>query len=241
MFLAFPHHYMARHEMHLAIIWTGGASLVHMVGLRTDLMSASERFHAEGDDPNIKQLLDRVYLDNYREPMPDFGAYVPSKVSRKRTMRTNQGRERVHKRPEGTLIAHLIEHSAAINSIAVSPDHIFFATGSEDGTIKIWDTTRLEKSVTSHSRQTIEQGGKITSVVTIDSIHCIASASDNGTIWVTRVNFQLSPGSLPKYGKVDTIRHYYVGSSSTGDFATCMLHFDTGRCSTSDAEAPMKY
>ena len=55
-------------------------------------------------------------------------------------------------KPEGTLIAHLSEHTLSVNAIRLSPDHSFFASASDDGTVKIWDGVRLERNVTSRSR-----------------------------------------------------------------------------------------
>lgn len=124
-------------------------------------------------------------------------------------------------------MAHLVEHTAAISSIAVAPDHLFFATGSHDGTVKVWDSTRLEKNVTSKSRQSIQQGGRITSVVMLENSHCVASASTNGSIWVSRVDVHQQAGALPRYGKQAVIRQHAVDSTSP-DHATCMLHYDTG-------------
>ena len=184
---------------------------------------------AEGNDSSIKQLLDRVYLDNYREPMPEFGSFVASKVPRKRSIRT-AGRERLHNRPQGNLVGHLAEHTAGITCMAVSPDHLFFITGSEDGTARVWDSIRLEKSVTSRSRQVINQGGKITSVTMLENSHCFASASSSGSLWISRVDVHVQPGGLPKYGKQAVIRQHVVNDTEQ-DFITCMVHYDTGRLS----------
>lgn len=189
--------------------------------------SAGGRFHStyEGNDPAVKQMLDRAYLDSYREPMPEFGPFVPDKISRKRLLRPG-ARERTHKYPEGTLIGNLAEHTEAVTGIAVAPDHLFFVTGSADGNVKVWDTTRLEKNVTSRSRQTIAQGGRITSVTALENSHCVASSSTNGSIWVSRIDVYQQPGQMPRYGKPATIRQHLVDSN--GDYATAMLHYDTG-------------
>lgn len=190
------------------------------------LMLTSSRL--DGNDPSIKHLLERVYLDTYREPLPELGSYVPVGIPRRRALRTNfPPRERTPNRPSGTPIAHLIEHTGAITDIQVSPDQLFFATGSEDGTVKIWDTIRLEKNVTSRSRQTFQQGGKITSVCVIENSHCVASASDNGTLLLHRVDVSLS-GSMPRYGKVQLIRQQR--SEQKGDYVTCLLSYNTGEC-----------
>ncbi|GAA5899743.1 hypothetical protein JCM5296_004211 [Sporobolomyces johnsonii] len=179
----------------------------------------------EGNDPSIKQLLERTYLDTYREPLPELGPHVPSGIPRRRALRTAfPPRERTPSRPEGTLIAHLVEHTGAITDIQVAPDQLFFATGSEDGTVKIWDTMRLEKNVTSKSRQTFQQGGRITSVCMLEHSHCVASASTNGTVWIHRVDVSLS-GSMPRYSKPALIRQYSVDEKD--DFATCLASYNT--------------
>ncbi|GAA5975499.1 hypothetical protein JCM5350_002632 [Sporobolomyces pararoseus] len=179
----------------------------------------------EGNDPSIKQLLERTYLDSYREPLPELGPHVAPGIPRRRALRTSfPPRERTPSRPEGTLIAHLVEHTATITDIVVAPDQLFFATGSEDGTVKIWDTMRLEKNVTSKSRQTFRQGGKITAVVMLESSHCVASASTNGTVWIHRVDVGLS-GAMPKYSKPALIRQYKVDEKE--DFVTCLASYNT--------------
>jgi phosphoinositide-3-kinase regulatory subunit 4 len=118
--------------------------------------------------------------------------------------------------------------------IQVSPDQLFFATGSEDGTVRIWDTIRLEKNVTSRSRQVFQQGGKITSVCIIENSHCVASASDNGTLLVHRVDVSLS-GSMPRYGKVQLIRQQRA--EQKGDFITCLLSYNTGEATVNGRSA----
>lgn len=57
-------------------------------------------------------------------------------------------------RPRGVLTAHLNEHRAAVNRLAVARGGAFFASASNDETVKVWDLRRLEKDVTFHSRLT---------------------------------------------------------------------------------------
>ncbi|GAA5975929.1 hypothetical protein JCM10908_005330 [Rhodotorula pacifica] len=178
----------------------------------------------DGHDPSIKQLLERTYLDQYREPLPELGPHVPVGVPRRRALRTSfPPRERTPVRPEGTLIAHITEHTAAITAIDVAPDQLFFATASDDGTVKVWDCMRLEKNVTSKSRHTYQQGGKVTSVCFLENSHCIASASTNGSVWIHRVDVSLS-GQMPRYGKAQRIRQYTVDDN---DHAICLASFNT--------------
>ncbi|GAA6002182.1 hypothetical protein JCM10207_003113 [Rhodosporidiobolus poonsookiae] len=210
---------------------TGGSIAPTAAGLRTSVgkkaVSLPQRFVStyEGNDPSIKQLLERTYLDSYREPLPELGPHVPTGIPRRKALRTSfPARERTLSRPEGTLIAHLTEHTGAITAIQVSPDQLFFASGSEDGTVKVWDTMRLEKNVTSRSRQTFNQGGKVTAVCMLEHSHCVASASTNGTVWVHRVDVSLA-GQMPRYSKTHLVRQYEVDQK--GDYANCLASFNT--------------
>lgn len=90
-------------------------------------------------------------------------------------------------KPEGTLIAHFTEHTASINQLAISFDHLLFASCSDDGSVRIWDCSRLERNVTNRSRATYSyQGGRIKCITFIQQTYSIAAASDNGSIHVFR-------------------------------------------------------
>ncbi|CAG8749199.1 22017_t:CDS:10, partial [Dentiscutata erythropus] len=176
----------------------------------------------EGNDRNIKNLLDNLYLEAFPEPMPVAKAVVP------RPGRNAKGANTIKTisnwRPEGTLVAHLTEHKAAVNQICVSPDHNFFATCSDDGTIKIWDCSRFVKNFNCRSRITYsQQEGKIKCMTFIDSTHSIATASDNGSIHVFRIDYSAGVNS-PKYGKPVIVRETYLDN----EYAVVMEHYDTG-------------
>jgi len=51
-------------------------------------------------------------------------------------------------RPKGLLVAHLHEHKSAVNRIRVSDEHSIFATCSNDGTVKIWNSQKMEGKTT---------------------------------------------------------------------------------------------
>lgn len=90
-------------------------------------------------------------------------------------------------KPEGTLVAHFTEHTATINQLAISWDNLLFASCSDDGSVRIWDCSRLERNVTNRSRATYnQQGGRIKCLTFIEQTYSIAAASDNGSIHVFR-------------------------------------------------------
>ncbi|XP_004306431.1 PREDICTED: phosphoinositide 3-kinase regulatory subunit 4-like [Fragaria vesca subsp. vesca] len=62
-------------------------------------------------------------------------------------------------RPRGVLVAHLQEHRSAVNDIAISTDHSFFVSASDDSTVKVWDSRKLEKDISFRSRLTYHLEG----------------------------------------------------------------------------------
>ncbi|KAJ4836467.1 Serine/threonine-protein kinase [Turnera subulata] len=62
-------------------------------------------------------------------------------------------------RPRGVLVAHLQEHHSAVNDIAISNDHSFFVSASDDSTVKVWDSRKLEKDISFRSRLTYHLEG----------------------------------------------------------------------------------
>jgi phosphoinositide-3-kinase, regulatory subunit 4 len=173
-------------------------------------------------------LLQKFYEDSHFEDGPDFGKPLPLPATRQ-PLRLNNNRPHALQNwhPEGTLIAHFTEHQGPINRVIVAPDHNFFVTCSDDGTVKIWDTVRLEKNVVNRARLTHRHEGtgvKIKAVCFIDNTHCIASAGDDGSIRLFKVDY--SQGSLmPKYGKIKVVRKYDLDQ---GEYAVWMESYRQG-------------
>jgi phosphoinositide-3-kinase, regulatory subunit 4 len=184
---------------------------------------------ADGQEPGISNLLEDLYLDNNRELQQDFGPPVHEGPVRRRNTSRNpfSNRDIAHKRLDATLISNLTSHSEAITGIAVSPDHLFFVTASDDKTVKVWDTARLERNVTSKPRHTYGQHhARVKCVCTIEGVHCFASAAEDGSLHVVRVQVSQS-GSLPKYTKLQVIREHRV--EQVGEYITCMTHYKSGK------------
>ncbi|XP_072035782.1 phosphoinositide 3-kinase regulatory subunit 4-like isoform X1 [Amphiura filiformis] len=133
-------------------------------------------------------------------------------------------------KPRGLLVAHLHEHKAAVNRVEVSQDHTLFATGSSDGTVKIWDSAKLiGKSNTNRSRQTYNrQTGKIKALTFCHASHSIASASEDGSIHVYRIEANPPRISLlhktnldpDEEGCVVDMKHFDTGSQAILTYAT---------------------
>lgn len=78
------------------------------------------------------------------------------------------------------LVAHLQEHRSAVNDIAISADHSFFVSASDDSTVKIWDSRKLEKDISFRSKLTYHMEGSRVLCATMlpGSAQVIIGASD---------------------------------------------------------------
>ncbi|KAK9325582.1 hypothetical protein V1517DRAFT_253511 [Lipomyces orientalis] len=163
-----------------------------------------------GDDPYILKLLDTVYLEKFMEDIPEFGPLIPL-AARPRSLVKHSSADAGPWRPDGVLIAHFEEHKGPVTRVAVSPDHYFFVTASDDGTVKVWDALQIERNVTNRSRQTYKHapGTKVRCLCFIDSTHCFVSGSTDGVINVVRVDYSPATGrGIAKFGKLVTLRNY---------------------------------
>jgi phosphoinositide-3-kinase regulatory subunit 4 len=180
------------------------------------------------DDPSVYNLLEHMNLESGKEGMQDFGPRVSETPARRRAnVRTPlQSRENGSGKGDVLLVANLTAHAGPVNSLIVSPDHLFFVSGSDDKTVKIWDTARLERNVTSKPRHTYAQHhARVTALCIIERTHCFASAADDGSLHVVRVHVSQS-GSLPKYNKTSIIREHRI--DHPGEYITCLAHYHSG-------------
>ncbi|VDH98516.1 phosphoinositide-3-kinase, regulatory subunit 4 [Mytilus galloprovincialis] len=131
-------------------------------------------------------------------------------------------------RPKGLLVAHLHEHRGSINRIQVSCDHSYFATASNDGSIKLWECDKLEgKSSINRSKQTINlKDGKINSLVFCEGSLSLAAATENNNIHVYKIESGKANAvnkleiDKDEFGKVVDVTHYDTGAQSVLAYAT---------------------
>lgn len=186
----------------------------------------------DGNDPYIRAHLEAVYLDSFRD-RPELGPKIHAGVARRKpaaphtrtTALPRAPNSTSKRRPEGRLIAYFTEHTAAVTCLALAPDHTYFVSGSADGTLKVWDTARLEKNVTSKSRATYSaQKGAITGVIAIEGSHCVASTATDGSLHVWRIDLVPS-SSVPRYGRPKLVSNFQL--STPDEHATCLAQCNT--------------
>lgn len=164
-----------------------------------------------------------------REALVDFGPLVhEGPVRRRNTTRQNFTlRDSKRRNIEASLIAHLNSHTDAVNGIAISPDHLFFVSCSDDKTVRVWDSARLERNVTSKPRHTYGQHhSKVKCICILEGHHAFASAAEDGSLHVVRIDVNQS-GSLPKYNRLHVVREYRV--ERPGEYIQCLTHYNSGK------------
>lgn len=142
---------------------------------------------------------------------PDVGALVQPTLGEDRKMRYYNGyidgldlsnsaealspQGKAPWRPrENCLVCSLLEHTQAVNRLAVCPDQSFFASASSDGTVKIWQLSGLDKYALPTSSLTYRgHHSPVTDVTVIENSHSMASASKNGAVHVWRVDVDVRP------------------------------------------------
>jgi phosphoinositide-3-kinase regulatory subunit 4 len=103
------------------------------------------------------------------------------------------------------MIAHLAHHSGGITGIITSPDQVFFATSSEDSQVMVWDSAKLERSVSAKPRLVYTMDAPITTLCRIENTHCLATGAEDGQLHILRVHVSTSGGST-KYSRIECIR-----------------------------------
>ncbi|KAK5130649.1 hypothetical protein LTR08_001859 [Meristemomyces frigidus] len=179
-----------------------------------------------GNDPTVLKLLDAVYVDNFPIDAAEFGPLIQA-TKRGPIPSSTSTPSPGPWRPRGLLVAILGEHTDKITRIAVAPDHTFFLTASNDGSVKVWDSARLERNVTNRSRQTYKLGSgvKVTSLCFVESTHTFVCTGSDGTVHVVKVDVSESAHTT-RYGKLRVLREWQLPTSSTGgEYAVWSEHY----------------
>ncbi|KAI9096422.1 hypothetical protein DFS34DRAFT_581299 [Phlyctochytrium arcticum] len=183
-------------------------------------------------DKYVERFVEKKLAEFFPPTIPDLGPRISSRLfSKKLQPRNRRIKNQAPRpatkienwRPEGTLIASLAEHTGPINCIKISADHNFFATGSDDGTVRIWDTLRLEKNVTNRARLTYSgHAGRVTALCFCENTHSIASAADDGSVHICRVGCITTGGAI-RYVGYHLVRNVQLED----DYVTLLDHYDT--------------
>lgn len=180
-----------------------------------------------GNDPAILKLLDSMLLERFPSSEIEFGPRIQPATQGQaiRFKDANRPQNGTPWRPEGTLVTSFSEHTAAVSRVLVAPDQAFFISGSHDGSVKVWDTSRLERNITRRSRQTYRLGEniKVTSLVFIEQTYSFVATGSDGSVHVVRLDCHQSHGGGVKFGRPRLLREYQLGK---GDHAVWSDHYN---------------
>eukprot|EP00842_Homolaphlyctis_polyrhiza_P006601 jgi/Hompol1/6942/HPOL_000974-RA len=209
-----------------------GANDKRVSGMSRMTASVESSAAADGQERYIRRVLEKKTKELFPPLLPELGpkisaagrtAFVDARLRRTQTSGSTPSELRGWK-PKGILVAHFTEHVAQINKIAVAPDHSFFASCSDDGTVKIWDTNRLHTNVANRARLTYSGvGAKVQTIAFCESRHSIVCAGDNGQIHIARVEHIRAPSNSVKYTGVSLVRTI----SLKNEFAVSIDHTES--------------
>ncbi|KAL4563875.1 hypothetical protein LXL04_027923 [Taraxacum kok-saghyz] len=135
-------------------------------------------------------------------------------------------------RPRGVLVAHLQEHRSAVNDIAISTDNSFFVTASDDSTVKVWDSRKLEKDISFRSRLTYcLEGSRALCATMLHGSAQVAVGSSDGTIHMFSVDY-VSRGLgtvVEKYSGIADIKRNGIGEGAILTLLNYSSHGDDGK------------
>jgi phosphoinositide-3-kinase regulatory subunit 4 len=188
-----------------------------------------------GNDPAVLKLLDSMLLERFPLGAMEFGPKVevsnePSFIRYKDGHLSLNG---LPWRPEGRLLGVLGEHTAAVRRILVVSDQTFFITGSDDGTVKVWDPSRFERHLSLGARQTynLGEGVTVTSLCFVEQTYCFVATGSDGSVHVVKVKFhedkeEDNKGDIVvtrKFSRPRMLREYQLPE---GDYVTWTDHYN---------------
>jgi phosphoinositide-3-kinase, regulatory subunit 4 len=181
-----------------------------------------------GNDPNVLRMLDSMFVENYPHDVLDFGPLV-TPISKRKAGKPGGSGSQAPWKPSGRVVTTFSEHTSPINRIVASPDHIFFLTGGEDGTVRVWDSQRLERNMSNRSRLTHRHatGARVLALCFIENTHTFVSCASDGSVHIVKVHVKTDVksdalGAAPRYSLVEQLREYQLPD---GEWAVWCEHY----------------
>lgn len=127
-------------------------------------------------------------------------------------------------KPRGVLVAHLQEHRSAVNELVVSNDQNFFISTSDDSTVKIWDTRKLEKDISFRSRLTYHlNGSRALCATMLRGMAQVVVGACDGTLHMFSVDY-ISRGLgsvVERYSGIADIKKKEIGEGAILSLLNC--------------------
>jgi phosphoinositide-3-kinase regulatory subunit 4 len=172
-------------------------------------ISTDITFSYSGKNPFILKFLKSLSFEPDIEDYEEFGSLLSN-------TRTAELSNELIKPESCTLIAKLNEHKSSVVDIVVSPDDEYFISVDSHGTLKIWESQKLEIDVTGESCLSVNLGSSIKSICIMKDRHVFAISKADGSVDIFRVDFVSSIGAadVKKYQQtsITLLRHHKLKS-----------------------------
>ncbi|XP_058127608.1 phosphoinositide 3-kinase regulatory subunit 4 [Anopheles ziemanni] len=155
-----------------------------------------------------------------QERLSDCRLEMDALVTKLRTryatfQRQRELRESIHASPvlapswrmNGTAVAHLQEHKAAVSRLAALKPHVgaLFASASIDGTVRLWDCNKLDgQQSVNKSRQSYHANTPLHAVAACDAGQSLAVAGKDGTLLLLKIDTNSSKMALQQARHLET-------------------------------------
>lgn len=176
-------------------------------------------------EPFVAKFLDNVHVTLF-SPQPSFYGPQVVPVTYADHLHNLVG-TKPNWQPASVLASQFADHKSTVNKIEVTPDHSFFLTCSDDGTVKIWDCFRLEKNVINRSIQTYkpqtdEKLPAAKFLCFLENSYTFVVSYSNGLIEFVRIDVLLMQNeSRAKFRRFVPVHKYMLASN---EYATWMKH-----------------
>jgi phosphoinositide-3-kinase regulatory subunit 4 len=165
-----------------------------------------------GNDPSVLKMLAALTIENHPSDVFDFGPFVDP-TSRRKTRNITEQSPPLPSRPSGTLVAIFAEHVGPVSRVLPCSDHVFFITAGDDGSVRVWDTARLERNIAHRSRQVwrLAQGTRVSAICFVENTRCFVVAGSDGSMQVVKVDVLVDAAGGSKtarYGKLGLVRSW---------------------------------
>lgn len=171
------------------------------------IITANMKHSYTGYNPYMLNYLHNVEFEPTLESFSEFGNIIKS--SKATTSDSSIWR------PQGICVAHINTNNSdgdisGVNCISVGPTSEFFITGSEDGTLRVWDTLKLEKNITvKRESLSIKLESSIVGIKFIPNRFVFLVITTDGKLRLFRIDVSRGKNKrITKYTRLALIRNY---------------------------------
>ncbi|QRG39740.1 hypothetical protein FDK38_004194 [Candidozyma auris] len=192
----------SRHHHHVHSTTQNSNSIHRVYGAgSSSVISATMRHNYEEPNPHVLNYLHNISFGPTIDDFHDFGSLI--RIGSDSSYNLSELKIR------GTLVTQVNAKSdpssqEIISKIAICPTSEFFVTGSEDGKLKVWDITKLDKNFMSKSPSiSTDLKSAVTDIVFLPHRFVFAVGTNDGNIHLYRLLVTRNKNKkITKYAKL---------------------------------------